>query len=201
MARDPHDESLLLSILDLKPTAGTTTPSLDSALAGYVRQVAEAVGVPLDAVTHEVTDTATAYLGLACGAVGRPHRDLMLVWDERLGWSVAIEPRGNDHPPVIRHLRGHIAPPPGTVAQFVTDVLGGHRDGQLSPVPAQLDRAALAAHLNAHPRSLPNAGSRASGVRPPPQDRPLQSLAERRPSRLPGQRSASPSAASPFTTT
>ncbi|WP_409179647.1 DUF6292 family protein [Amycolatopsis sp. VS8301801F10] len=147
-ARDPRGEPLLLSIVDLKP-AGAAAPSLDSALAGYLRQVAEEVGVPLDAVTHEVTDTATAYLGLSSGTAEHPRRDLMLVWDERLGWSVAIEPRGDDRSPVLCRLRGHVAPPAGTVAQFVAGVLGGDRGGQLSPVPPQLDRATLAAHLNA----------------------------------------------------
>ncbi|WP_199730277.1 DUF6292 family protein [Amycolatopsis panacis] len=186
MAHDPQDENLLLSILDLKPTAGATTPNLETALAGYVRQVAEQVGVPLDAVTHEVTDTATAYLGLTSGTADRPHRDLMLVWDERLGWSVAIEPRGNDQPPEICHLRDHIAPPPGTVAQFVTDVLDGHRGGQLSPVPPQLDRATLAAHMSALPRSLSITDSRASGVRRLPPGRQFQFLAERQSSRFPG---------------
>ncbi|MEU4675087.1 DUF6292 family protein [Amycolatopsis sp. NPDC023774] len=151
MARDAKDEGLLLSILDLKPTAGAATPSLESALAAYTRAVAEQIGVPLDAVTHEVTDTATAYLGLTSRTADRPQRDLMLIWDERIGWYVAIEPRGNDQPPVICHLRGRIAPPPTTVAQFVTDVLGGRRSGQLSPVPPQLDRATLAAHMSGIP--------------------------------------------------
>nr|WP_237439749.1 DUF6292 family protein [Amycolatopsis rubida] len=185
MARDPHDESLLLSILDIQPAVGAA-PSLDSALAGYVRRVAEQIGIPLDAVTHEVTDTATAYLGLASGTAEHPRRDLMLVWDERLGWSVAIEPRGNDHPPVIRRLRGHIAPPPAAVAQFVADVLDGHHNGQLSPVPPQLDRTTLAVHLSELPRSGPGAGSRATGVwqLPPSTQSPV--LAEPLSPRFPG---------------
>lgn len=185
MARDPHDESLLLSILDIEP-AVNVAPSLDSALAGYVRRVAEQIGVPLDAVTHEVTDTATAYLGLTSSATEHPRRDLMLVWDERLGWSVAIEPRGNDHPPVIRRLRGHIAPPPAAVAQFVADVLDGHHNGQLSPVPSQLGRATLAEHLNALPSNAPDTGSRATGVRQLPPSTQLPVLAEPRSPRFPG---------------
>ncbi|MBB4685040.1 hypothetical protein BJY18_002525 [Amycolatopsis jiangsuensis] len=98
-------------------------------------------------MTSEVTDTATVYIGLTARTADLPRRDLMLVWDERFGWYVAIEPRGDDRPPVICHLRDRIAPPPAAVAQFVTDVLGGHRRGRLSPVPAQLDRATLAAHM------------------------------------------------------
>ncbi|QRP43020.1 DUF6292 family protein [Amycolatopsis sp. FDAARGOS 1241] len=151
MAHDSRDKELLLSILDLQSPAYTTMPSLESALAAYTRAVAEQIGVPLHAVTHEVTDTATAYLGLTARTADRPQRDLMLIGDERLGWYVAIEPRGNDQPPVICHLRGQIAPPPTAVAQFVTDVLDGHRSGQLSPVPPRLDRATLAAHMSGTP--------------------------------------------------
>lgn len=151
MARDPHDEAQLLSILDLAPPASAEPSGLASALAAYTYLVAEQVGVPADAVTHEVTDTATAYLGLTARTADLPQRDLMLVWDERLGWYIAVEPRGNDQPPVICHLGGHIAPPPATVARFVTDVVSGHRRGQLSPVPRRLDRTTLAARMAAVP--------------------------------------------------
>ncbi|MFF0145176.1 hypothetical protein ATK36_4837 [Amycolatopsis sulphurea] len=147
MARDRPDKILLLSILGLEPAAETGAPGLESALAGYTRQVAELIGVPAEAVTCEVTDTATAYLGLTARTADLPQRDLMLVWDERLGWSVAIEPRGDDEPPVICRLGRQIAPPPATVAQFVADALRGSRHGQLSPVPARLDRAILAAQM------------------------------------------------------
>lgn len=149
MARDPQDEARLFSILDLAPGAGAEPSGLASALAAYTYLVAERVGVPVDAVTHEVTDTATAYLGLAARTADLPHRDLMLVWDERHGWYIAVEPCGNDRPPVICHLGGHIAPHPGTVARFVTDVVNGDRRGQLSPIPARLDRVTLAAHMAA----------------------------------------------------
>lgn len=151
MAHDPQDEARLLSILDLYPAADTQPWGLESALAAYTHLVAEQVGVPADAVTHEVTDTATAYLGLTVRTADLPQHDLMLVWDERLGWSIAIEPRGNDHPLVICQLGGHVVPSPATVARFVTDVVHRHRRGQLSPVPRSLDRETLTAHLAAVP--------------------------------------------------
>lgn len=151
MARDRQDKMFLLSVLGLEPAAETGAPDLESALAEYTRLVAERIGVPAEAVTFEVTDTATAYLGLTARTVDLPQRDLMLVWDERLGWSIAIEPRGDDQPPVICHLGRQIAPPPETVAQFVADVLRGRRRGQLSPVPPRLDRAELAAHMTGIP--------------------------------------------------
>ncbi|MGW4396651.1 DUF6292 family protein [Amycolatopsis nivea] len=135
----------------LEPAAGTGAPGLESALAEYTRQVAELIGVPAEAVTCEVTDTATAYLGLTVRTADLPQRDLMLVWDERLGWSIAIEPRGDDQPPAICHLGRQIAPSPAAVAQFVADVLRGSRRGQLSSVPPRLDRATLAAHMTGIP--------------------------------------------------
>ncbi|WIX82887.1 DUF6292 family protein [Amycolatopsis carbonis] len=147
MAHDRTDKALLLSILGLEPAADTGPRDLEPALAEYTRQVAEQIGVPADAVTYEVTDTATAYLGLTRRTTDLPRRDLMLVWDERHGWYIAIEPRGNDQPPVISHLGIQIAPPPATVARFVADVLHGRRRGQLSPLPPLLDRVTLAAQM------------------------------------------------------
>ncbi|WP_244231273.1 DUF6292 family protein [Saccharomonospora piscinae] len=151
MAQDPQDEARLLSILDLSSAVEAQPCGLESALAAYIELVAEQVDVPAVSVTHEVTDTATAYLGLAVRAADLPQRDLMLIWDERLGWSIAIEPRGNDRPPVICHLGGHVAPSPAAVAQFVSDVVHKQCRGQLSPVPRSLDREMLTAHLAAVP--------------------------------------------------
>ena len=112
MSHDPQDEAVLLAVLGLRPAATAAPRGLGPVLATYVRLVAEKVGVPAEAVTHEVTDTATAYLGLTARTVERPQRDLMLVWDERLGWYVGIEPQGNDEPPVICYLGGDIVPTP-----------------------------------------------------------------------------------------
>ncbi|WP_245931560.1 DUF6292 family protein [Actinokineospora auranticolor] len=124
---------------------------METALAVYVRQVAGQLGVPADAVTYEVTDTATAYIGLTDRAAALPRRDLMLVWDESLGWYVAVEPRGNDRPPVICHLGGEIAPAPALVARFVSDVVDGHSRGRLNPVSPKIDRGTLAVDMAKSP--------------------------------------------------
>jgi hypothetical protein len=147
LIHDPQGEVRPLSIVDQPPGAGSGTQDLELALAAYARRVAEQVGVPAEAVTYEVTDTATAYLGLTARTADVPHRDLMLIWDERLGWYIAVEPCGNDHPPVICHLGGQIAPSPATVARFVAEVLDGRRRAQLGPGPSSLDRATLAAQM------------------------------------------------------
>lgn len=154
LAPDQQDEAVLSSSLG-QARSRDGIVRLESALAVYVQQVAVEIDVPAEAVAHEVTDTATAYLGLTARSAEHPHRDLMLVWDERLGWYIGIEPRGNDQPPVICYFGGHIVPTPAAVARFVLDVVAGHRRGELSPVPAQLDRTSLAARMGSHPPHSP----------------------------------------------
>ncbi|WP_246019099.1 DUF6292 family protein [Saccharothrix australiensis] len=110
-------------------------------LAGYVRAVAEQVGVPPEGTEYEVSDTATAYLALAEGR----GRDLMLLWSEKHGWSVAVETAPAESPVVLAHLDGPLVPPPRAVARFVADVLAGKRDDARPTVDR--DRQALTARL------------------------------------------------------
>lgn len=123
------------------------SPALSHALAGYVRQVAAAVGVPAEAVGYEVTDTATAYVGLADRWSEEPGRDLMLAWDERLGWYVAVETAPGESPLVIGRLVGDFVPSPAAVARFVSDVVAGQHPNRISPVPPTPDRLALARRM------------------------------------------------------
>lgn len=120
-------------------------PMLGKALAAYVRQVAVTIGVPADGVAYEVSDTATAYIGLPDRVAAHPGGDLMLVWDERLGWRVETE--DNQH--VLGRLRGGPVPAPEMVAAFVTDVIEGKHRPLLGPVPAPVDRATLARMMDA----------------------------------------------------
>lgn len=152
-ARDRDDLASLLSALGLdEPGSGQLGPRL----AGYVRQVATAVGVPAEATGYEVSDTATAYLGLNVRCFVRPGRDLMLVWDERLGWSVGVEPRPGEPPVVLAFLGGADAvPAPSAVARFVTDTVTGGITADTGhdcarPEFARTDRAQLADRMAAH---------------------------------------------------
>lgn len=111
-------------------------------LARYVRAVAEEVGVPPEGTEFEVSDTATAYLGLE-----GPGRDLMLLWSEQRGWSIAVETDPAEEPVVVAHLGLPIVPPPDAVAKFVDDVLAG-KPGSAEPDPgATRDRHRLADRL------------------------------------------------------
>ncbi len=147
-ARDRDEFTGLLSMLGLDDGHGGPQ-ALSHSLAGYVRQVAAAIGVPADAVGYEVSDTATAYLGLAGRSPERPGRDLMLAWDERLGWYVGVETHPEEAPIVICYLGGEAVPPPSAVARFVTETLAGRQAGRLRPVLPRSDRMTLARQMAA----------------------------------------------------
>ena len=150
VARQAHDRNEftgLLSMLGLDDGQGGS-PTLSQSLAGYVRQVATAIGVPVDAIGYEVSDTATAYLGLATRSPEHAGRDLMLVWDERLGWYVGVETHPDETPLVLCYLGGDAVPPTATVARFVTDAVAGHRADRLRPVLQPTDRTTLARQMS-----------------------------------------------------
>jgi uncharacterized protein DUF6292 len=114
-----------LSGMDTHPE---TTRTLGQGLAGYVRAVAAEVGVPTEGTGYEVSDTATAYLGLSDRWAGR---DLMLVWSERHGWSIAVETEPAEPPVVVAHLGGgDPVPEPAVVGQFVAEVEAGGPTGR-----------------------------------------------------------------------
>jgi hypothetical protein len=123
------------------------TAALSRGLAGYLRAVAEAVGVPAEATSFEISDTATAYLGLTRRWRGRPGDDLMLIWSERQGWAVAVETIPGDAPIVVAYFAGKdVVPAPAVVARFVTDVVAGRRSGSPRPVFSS-ERRELAGRL------------------------------------------------------
>jgi hypothetical protein len=151
-ARDREEFTGLLSMLGLDEWQSVSSV-LARSLSAYVRQVAAAVGVPADAVGYEVSDTATAYLGLSQRLPEHAGRDLMLEWDERLGWSVGVETDPSEKPLVLGYLVGDTVPPPARVAQFVADAVAGHRTDRLRPVLPHADRITLARQMAAQTQS------------------------------------------------
>jgi hypothetical protein len=147
-ARDRDEFTGLLSMLGLDDGRGGS-PALSQSLAGYVRQVAAAIGVPAEAVGYEVSDTATAYLGLAERSPEHPARDLMLAWDERLGWYIGVETHPDETQLVLCYLGGDAVPAPTAVARFVTETLAGGRTDRLRPVLPAIDRIMLAKQMAA----------------------------------------------------
>ena len=142
-ARDRTEFTALLAMLGLTNPAGPPVP-LSNRLAVYVDQVAAALGVPADATGHEVTDTATAYLALELRSAARPDQDLMLVWDEHLGWYIAVETDPAETPIVVAYLDGDVVPPPAAVARFVTDAANGRSMSRFRPVLPTVERTELA---------------------------------------------------------
>jgi hypothetical protein len=147
-ARDQEEFTGLISMLGLDD-GPLGSPVLHHALAAYVRRVAAALGVPTEAVSHEVTDTATAYLALTDRWPAQPSRDLMLVWDERLGWSVAVETTPGESPVVLGTLASDSVPTPAAVAVFVTNVVAGRHINRLRRVSPPADRITLARRMAA----------------------------------------------------
>jgi hypothetical protein len=110
---------------------------LAGALERYVRKVAEALGVPRDGVSFEVTDTATAYIALGCRAVAHPDRDVMLVWSATQGWVVSIETDPAEPLIVLGRSTGDIVQPPEVVTRLVTESMGrlGTREAPVAGPP------------------------------------------------------------------
>ncbi len=145
-ARSQEEYTGLLSMLGLDD-GPVGSPALARTLAGYVGRVAAAVKVPSDAVGYEVSDTATAYLGLTSRLPEQPSRDLMLVWDERIGWSVGVETTPGEAPYVIGQLAGDTVPAPAVVAAFVAEVVAGRHINRFQQVPEPTDRVTLAKRM------------------------------------------------------
>lgn len=144
-ARDSAEHATLLAMLGLPGLTARPAP-LSSRLTDYVHQVAVAVGVPDEATGCEVTDTATAYLALD---VRSADHDLMLVWDERLGWYVAMETTPTENPAVLAYLDGDAVPTPAAVARFVTAATSGSITTRLRPAIPPADRTELAEKMAA----------------------------------------------------
>lgn len=102
----------------------------------YVASVASSLLVPRHAVHYEVSELSTAYLALHRRSPVFPELDLMLLWDERHGWSVALETAPADDPVALAYLGGDVLAEADEVHRFVEDVIAGKCPGQPEPPPA-----------------------------------------------------------------
>jgi len=105
-------------------------------LSRYVAEVAASLRVPRHAVHHEVSELSSAYLALHRRSPRFPDLDLGLLWDERHGWSVALETAPADGPVVLAYLGGDVLAEADEVHRFVEDVIAGKCPGQPEPPPA-----------------------------------------------------------------
>ncbi|WP_116040773.1 DUF6292 family protein [Amycolatopsis palatopharyngis] len=105
-------------------------PAAEDGLAGYVRSVAALIGIPSAGTTHEISDSANAYLAVARRCRTHPDDDLMLLWNERDGWHAALETRPGERPMILAYLGDCLVPEPGMVAAFAESVIAGRPAGQ-----------------------------------------------------------------------
>jgi hypothetical protein len=146
-ARDETEFTAMVSMLGLSD-ASHNQQQLGRWLGVYVSEVAAAVGVPTEATGCEVTDTATAYIGLDQRWFAHPDHNLMLVWDEHFGWRVAVETTPAEAGVVIAYLDSDIVPSPAAVAEFVGEAAAGRCLPHNRRVPTPSDRAALAVRMS-----------------------------------------------------
>lgn len=121
--------------------------ALVGGLSGYVRAVAGALDVAIEATEFEVSDTATAYLGLAVQSEHHPHHDLMLIWSEWHGWALAAETTPAEPPAVLAYLGADLVPEPAVVARFVRDTIADFPEGERMPPSITVDRRDVGARL------------------------------------------------------
>ena len=150
---DASDRGTLLEMLGLVDEDSgheDVTRALTLGLTGYLRAVAGAVGESAAGTSCEVSDTATAYIGLTRHGP-RYGRDLMLVWGERDGWAVLVETDPTESAIVVARLGGDDpAPPPWVVSRFVSDTLTSVPSYPQARVHHRLDRRQLADRLETY---------------------------------------------------
>ncbi|HYS41116.1 MAG TPA: DUF6292 family protein [Pseudonocardiaceae bacterium] len=126
-------------------------------LRGYLAAVATGLGVGLESCAIDSLSPAAAYVALD-GRVQRfPERDLALLWEERFGWSAAVEVPSDRNLIVLTYHGGDLVPPPSEIGAFVAAVRSGdHSMGQPNPpspaVPVARQELTLRLQIYERPR-------------------------------------------------
>jgi hypothetical protein len=102
-------------------------------LRGYVARVASGLGLGAESWFCEFDDVRTAYVALADRLPVAPTRDAALLWDDRHGWSVAIETGSAEDLMVLAWFGADAVPAPEDVVAFVKHLLAGQPAGQTHP--------------------------------------------------------------------
>ena len=111
----------MMNVLEPRADDAAETPeSFARTLRGYVGEVAHALGVGLESCMIDPGRPASVYIALDITLARFPDRDLALLWDERFGWSAAVEARSGEDPLVVACQDGNPMPDPCEVSAFVT---------------------------------------------------------------------------------
>lgn len=122
-------------------------------LRHYISEVARALGVGPESTTVDPTTPASAYVALDGRVPGFPDRDLALLWDERHGWSAAVETHSGEDLLIMSYMdpTHGPAPSPRVLARFVAALRAGEHIGRVDPPdPCGHDRCHLNDLLAAH---------------------------------------------------
>lgn len=105
-------------------------------LTAYLDAVSAAAGVGPESCTIDLDSPMSAYLALDGHLSVHPGRDTALLWDERHGWSFAIETHSGEDLILVACLGGELVPAPTRVREFVHTV---RARTQRTPPPAPPD--------------------------------------------------------------
>ena len=136
-------------------------------LRRYVTLVSEALGLTGPGWTVQLETPLSAYVAVDLRHPDFPDWDTALLWHERRGWALAVEPRATGDLRVVAYLGGDPLPAPGEVASFAIRETGRTRAGSPAafpdpPRPPGGDRADLIDRLAA--LAVPGSGPRQSSV-------------------------------------
>lgn len=105
------------------------------ALHDYLATVAGALGIGMESCALDVDTPVSAYFAVDHKVAAYPDRDVAVLWDERRGWSVAMETHSGEDLILLAELASDTARPPAdVVARFVAKVCAGKSDGSLAGV-------------------------------------------------------------------
>jgi anti-anti-sigma factor len=102
-------------------------------LRRYTELVTWAVGQGDGGSYVQLEPPVSVYLALDRRLPRAPTQDAALLWDERYGWALAVEPNGAEDLRPVAYLGGDLLPRPAVVANFVTGLTGGQDVGQSTP--------------------------------------------------------------------
>ena len=91
-------------------------------LQHYILQVRLALGLRGECSYSQADEPASAYIALDDRLDAYPDRDVALLWDERLGWSAALEDHRSSDLLVVAYFGQTVLPPPAEVAKWTANL-------------------------------------------------------------------------------
>lgn len=116
-----------------------TPEAFATGLRRYVDRVAGALGVGLESCALDPNPPASVYIALDTRLSRFPDRDLALLWDERFGWSAAVETHSGEDLIVVTYRGGDLLPHPADMAVFVARLGTDRQARQRTPQAADAD--------------------------------------------------------------